>query len=526
MATTITVTEEQQDAIALRSVRAVDDNTSASLFARQSDAAPAVQPKTPTLHPVMLTAQLAGVNLLSSMINGYITVGLPRIAVDLRLPDELFFWPSSVYGLAIASTLLLAGSVADILGTRAVDLVGCFTLAASILGSGFVRTGVQFLVLRVIQGVAMSLHLSSSVAIVASNLPQGRSRNIAFSCIGLSQPLGFSVGLVSGGILVDTIGWRAGWFIDGGAMLLLFTVGLRVLPKSKRNGEGIMTQLATKVDWVGAAIASTFLACLSYLLAIISTDVYRIRDTGSIVLLCISIAALPAFLFWVHYRVKIGKTALMPNKVWKNVAFSTICLTILISFGVLNSMEQFSSLFFQEVQQLSALQASIRILPSLIVGVALNFCTGLLVDKISASWLVVGSSVLCAIAPLLMALVQPQWPYWYNAFFAQILMPISGDVLFTVGLIVVSNVFTEDTQSLAGAVFNTAAQFGTSLGLTVMQVVSTLTAKGQSGVAGSPEKLMAGYRATFWTMFALMVSCACISTFGLRRAGKVGAKRD
>lgn len=272
MATTVVVTEEHQDAIALRSVRALDTDTdtSAPLFARQpggAPGAPAVHPKPTALHPVVLTAQLAGVNLLSSVVNGYITVGLPRIASDLRLPEELFFWPSSVYGLAIASTLLLAGSVADILGTRAVDLSGCFALAASILGSGFARTGPEFIVLRVIQGVAMSLHLSSSVAIVAGNLPQGRSRNVAFSCIGLSQPLGFSIGLVIGGILVDTIGWRAGWFIDGGAMLLLFVVGLRVLPRSRRHAQGVMTQLATKVDWVGAIIASAFLACLSYLLA-------------------------------------------------------------------------------------------------------------------------------------------------------------------------------------------------------------------------------------------------------------------
>ncbi|KAI3391470.1 hypothetical protein diail_7334 [Diaporthe ilicicola] len=530
MATSLIVTEEHQHAIALRSIRAVDYDTSASVVGPRSDAgaAHAAQPhaQSPTFHPAILTAQLAGVNLLGSITNGYITVGLPRIAADLRLPEELFFWPASVYGLAIASTLLLAGSVADILGTRAVDLVGCFTLASGILGSGFARTGVQFIALRVIQGVAVSLHLSSSVAIVAGNLPQGRSRNIAFSCIGLSQPLGFSIGLVTGGILVDTIGWRAGWFIDGGAMLLISAIGLRVLPKSKRSAQGIMTQLATKVDWVGAAIASAFLACLSYLLAIISTDVYRIRETESIVLLCVSTAALPAFLFWVHYRVKVGKTALMPNKIWTNKAFSTVCLTVLMSFGVLTSMEQFSSLFFQEVQKLPALQASIRILPSLIVGVALNLSTGLMVDKIPALWLVVGSSVLCAIAPLLMALIQPQWPYWYSVFFAQILTPLSGDVLFTIGLIVVSNVFPEDTQSLAGAVFNTVAQFGGSLGLTIMQVVSTLTAKGQPGAPGSPEKLMAGYRATFWTMFALMVSCAFVSTLGLRRAGKVGAKRD
>lgn len=267
MATSVTVTEEHQDAIALRTISAVDRDTLASLVARRSEDAPAVQQGPPKLHPVILTAQLAGVNLLSSVINGYITVGLPRITSDLKVPEELFFWPSSVYGLTIASTLLLAGSVADILGTRAVDLVGCFALAASILGSGFVQTGAQFIVLRVIQGVAMSLHLSSSVAIVAGNLPQGRKRNIAFSCIGLSQPLGFSLGLVIGGILVDTIGWRAGWFIDGGAMMLLFVIGLRVLPKSKRNSRHIMTQLATKVDWIGAIIASAFFACLSYLLA-------------------------------------------------------------------------------------------------------------------------------------------------------------------------------------------------------------------------------------------------------------------
>lgn len=265
MATSVIVTAEHQHAIPLRSVRGIDDDTSASLVARQSDAAPAVQRK--PLHPVVLTAQLAGVNLLSSVINGCITVGLPRIAADLKLPEELFFWPSSVYGLAIASTLLLAGSVADILGTRAVELSGCFALAASILGSGFARTGAEFIVMRVIQGVAMSLHLSSSVAIVAGNLPQGRPRNIAFSCIGLSQPLGFSLGLVLGGVLVETIGWRAGWFIDGGAMLLLFLIELRVLPKSRRHAQGIVTQLATNVDWVGAILASAFFACLSYLLA-------------------------------------------------------------------------------------------------------------------------------------------------------------------------------------------------------------------------------------------------------------------
>ena len=48
----------------------------------------------------------------------------------------------------------------------------------------------------------------------------------------------------------------------------------------------------------------------------------------------------------------------------------------------------------------------------------------------------------------------------------------SADVLFCVGVITVSEVFPRDMQSLAGAVFNTAAQLGTSLGLALTSLLS------------------------------------------------------
>lgn len=182
-------------------------------------------------------------------------------------------------------------------------------------------------------------------------------------------------------------------------------------------------------------------------------------------------------------------------------------------------------LSFQEVQHLSALQASIRLLPSLVVGTVLNLSTGLLIDKVSTFWLVTTSSILCAGAPLLMALINPTWPYWSSAFVAQILQPISGDILFTVGLIVVSEAFPEDTQALAGAVFNMVAQFGNALGLAIMQVVSTLIS--QEASSGTHEEIiLEGYKASFWTMFALMVTCAVIGAMGLRRAGPIGLKRE
>jgi hypothetical protein len=40
---------------------------------------------------------LTGVNFLSSLCNGFITIGLPRMASDLSLPEHLLLWPSAVY---------------------------------------------------------------------------------------------------------------------------------------------------------------------------------------------------------------------------------------------------------------------------------------------------------------------------------------------------------------------------------------------------------------------------------------------
>lgn len=123
-----------------------------------------------------------------------------------------------------------------------------------------------------------------------------------------------------------------------------------------------------------------------------------------------------------------------------------------------------------------------------------------------------------------MAVIQPSWPYWGNAFVAQLLQPVASDALFTVGLIVITEVFPDNTQALAGAVFNTAAQFGTALGLAVMQVVSTVVTD-QSDRENTEAK-MEGYRASFWTMFGFMILCTVVGFVGLRKAGRVGLKRD
>lgn len=196
-------------------------------------------------------------------------------------------------------------------------------------------------------------------------------------------------------------------------------------------------------------------------------------------------------------------------------------------FGFKNKSETDSGQSFQEVQEISASGASVRIIPSLVTGVLTNILTGIFVNRMPVLWTVLITSVMSAAAPLLMALVKTDQPYWENAFFAQVLSPISCDLLFTVGLLIISDVYPKHMQALGGAVFNTCAQLGAAIGLSVVQVIaSSVTNDSKYEDKESPVALMKGYVVAFWVMFGAMVFCSVVCILGLRRVGKVGVKRD
>ncbi|OBT78511.1 hypothetical protein VF21_00985 [Pseudogymnoascus sp. 05NY08] len=426
---------------------------------------------------VVIIAVLTGVNFLSSLTNGFITIGLPRISSELSLPEHLMVWPSAVYYLTSSTCLLLAGSIADVIGPRRINLAGCLLTGIFIIACGLARTGIEFIMFRAMQGIALSLCLPTSVAIVAKVAPSGRKRNIGFSCLGFVQPIGFSLGLVLEGAVLDLMGWRFLYYLSGGLSLALFITSLWVLPRDAMIIGSVLAKLKGEIDWLGALMASTCLVLFSYILATLTGAVSNIRQPTNIALLLLSILLIPAFIFWEARRERRNLPALIPNSLWKNTVFTSVCLTVLFSNALANSMEVFCSLF--------------------------------------------------AGSPLLMAVISAQWSYWYAAFFAQLLAPLSCAIMFTIGLLAVSEGFPAHTQALAGAVFSTVAQFGASLGLTLLAMVATSVTKTKGDQGKSrEEELLAGYRASFWAAFAYMGLACVIGIFGLRRMGRVGMKKD
>jgi len=174
------------------------------------------------------------------------------------------------FRLTSGSCLLLAGAAADVVGCRPIYLAGCFLAGCFVLGCGLSRTGIELIMFRAMQGIAQALCLPTSVGILTNTVPSGKRRNVAFACLGLGQVLGFSIGLVLGGMFVDTVGWRIGWYSCASLVLVLLLVGIVSIPSDGLRQPPTMKRLMTEVDWIGGLLATACLAMLSYVLMYVS----------------------------------------------------------------------------------------------------------------------------------------------------------------------------------------------------------------------------------------------------------------
>ena len=79
---------------------------------------------------------------------------------------------------------------------------------------------------------------------------------------------------------------------------------------------------------------------------VLTESLANIKQSRNIIFLCVAVALIPFFIFRMSRQEKLGNPTLIPNSLWRNVAFTSICLTVLLSWATCQSMELFFSLLF------------------------------------------------------------------------------------------------------------------------------------------------------------------------------------
>lgn len=126
---------------------------------------------------------------------------------------------------------------------------------------------------------------------------------------------------------------------------VISTASIWSLPTVKPKSDKKWTRrLAEDIDWIGAIIMSVALGLLLYVLATITTSYRTIGQPQSIALLVVSLVLLAAFPLWMDFQTKRQRPALIPNAIWRNSAFTSICVSVFFCWASLNGIEYFTTL--------------------------------------------------------------------------------------------------------------------------------------------------------------------------------------
>ena len=190
-------------------------------------------PRTLTPRLVLLLASLSA--LLSSL-DSSVNIAFPAIAGAFALDVPSMQWIVISYVLTYASLLLGCGRLADLWGHQRMLTWGLIVSALAFLLCGVALNFPFFLAARVLQGIGIALVLAAAPALVTLTAP-AETRGQALGVFQMSAAVGFALGPFLGGILVDTLSWRAVYLFRIIPAVLLTIIALRyiALPHERKE---------------------------------------------------------------------------------------------------------------------------------------------------------------------------------------------------------------------------------------------------------------------------------------------------
>lgn len=332
-----------------------------------------------------------------------VNVALPALQRDLAATVGDVQWVVEGYALPLAALILVGGALGDRYGRRAMFSAGValFALASAACG---LAPGIGWLIAaRVAQGASAALLVPGSLAILSATFPP-ESRGRAIGTWSAFTGVTAAVGPLVGGWLVDHQSWRWVFFLNLPLAAAVLALAAWRVPESRDS------QAPSRLDWVGAALATLGLSGVTY-------GLIELPEKGAVgasawLALGAGVTVLAGFAI-VEAR---SPHAMVPLALFRSRTFAGANLLTLCLYAALGGALFFLPFDLIQVQGYSAAAAGAALLPFVALMFLLSRWAGGLVDRYGPRLpLVVGPAVAAA-GLALFTLAGTGGAYWTSIF--------------------------------------------------------------------------------------------------------------
>jgi EmrB/QacA subfamily drug resistance transporter len=327
----------------------------------------------------------SGIVFLDSTV---VNVALPRIGRDLpRLWFGVLEGQSYVYNaylLSLCALLILAGALSDVFGRRRMFLWGLTGFGVTSVLCGLAPNMELLVLFRILQGVAGAVLIPGSLALLTANF-EGEAQGRAFGLWASASAATTILGPFVGGLLVDTVSWRAAFLINVPLILIALWATSVHVPESRDDSA------SAHFDWVGSVIVALAVGGLAF--GTIYGQQRDWRDPIGYIALAIGVLstiALPMYMARVPHP-------LIPLSLFRSRNFTVTNVSTLLIYGSLYVTFYYLTLFVQGVIGYTAAAAGLAGIPGTLFMVFLSMRFGALAGRIGSRWFM-------AVGPAIMAL--------------------------------------------------------------------------------------------------------------------------
>ncbi|MFF1340379.1 MFS transporter [Streptomyces sp. NPDC058290] len=397
-----------------------------------------------------------------------LNVALPALGKDLGLSQSALQWAVTAFALPSGGFLLLFGRIADLYGRKKLFLIGLALFGTASLLATLAWDPASFLAGRALQGLGAAVIVPTGMSLLTTTFPEGPLRDKAIGISGTLLSLGFTIGMVLGGVMTDTLGWRSTMALLSVTAVIVLALAPGLLPESR-------TPDRPRLDVPGAVTVTGGLLALIYSLSSAAQRGFGGVDVWGTLLA--GLALLVAF------AVVESKTAAplvsLPMLKRRTIAWGNV--GGLVTFSMMSTVIFVLTLYLQETLGLSSFQTG---LVFGVQGVASAFAGSFapkVIGRFGARRTLVGSLLGQGLFTAALLAVGAE----SGALVATVAVSVASmfhlGAIISYGLTVTSGVPDEE-QGLATGLVTTTQQVGITIGIPLLGVLATTQASLFDGV--------------------------------------------
>lgn len=312
-------------------------------------------------------------SFLTALTQTVLTSALPSIMSEFSVTADVGQWLTTIYMLVLGIMIPATAYLINTFSTKKLFLFSMGLFFIGCLLSIFSNSFSIIVLSRALQAVGAGISMQL-VQVSMINLYPLEERGKAMGLYGFVVGVAPTVGPITAGYIIDSLGWRIIFYLLGFIALVDIIIAFLFL----RN---IVETKKSKLEIISLGLSTLGFGGL--LLGISNISNYGMKSPIVYMPIIIGIISLLAFIIR-QFKVELP---LLQLKVFKNTNFTISTILVMIIYAVMTAATMLISIYVQSIRGYSAVTSGLLMLPGSILMAILCPITGRILDKYGARFL-------------------------------------------------------------------------------------------------------------------------------------------